>query len=97
MAAAYKVGTFEVKYTRHGRRRAQARRIKEDGIRAALLYGRRHRSYGEWIYQIDRRTLAKAAAEGTDLLPFKGVTVVATGDDTVVTVFRYWQGRRVAA
>lgn len=88
---------FEVKYTCHGRKRSQARRIKETGIRAALLYGRQRRSHGQWVYQLDRRTLARAADQGADLQPFKGVTVVTTDDDTVVTVYRRWQGSRLAA
>ena len=89
--ATHRIWNFKVIYTNHGGRRARTRHIREAGIRAALLYGRQRKSRGAWVYQIDRRSLATAAEEGKDLIPFKGITVVATGDDRVVTVYRCWR------
>lgn len=82
------ISSFDLDFTDHGREQAVRRGIGNDEIRAALLYGHRQKSYDAFKFTVGRLAVAWAARHGIDISRCLGVTVVATGDDLVITVYR---------
>ncbi len=75
--------------TAHARARMSGRRITEEAVSAALVYGREVRSRGAEIYVIGRREVKRALQAGADLRDLEGLQVVcATNGGPVLTCYR---------
>ena len=85
-------------YTYHAWRRISGRSISQDGIEAALTYGRCYLNQGRTIYRLDRRSIKKAISKGVEsslLHSFEGIHVVIGEEGEIVTVYRNRKGKRV--
>ncbi len=80
--------TTPLVFTRHGHMRSDSRRVSRPQIRATLRWGRRYYSFGDRVYRLDRRSVAKARERGVRLDDFEGTTVVVTPDGTIRTCWK---------
>lgn len=81
--------------TNHAWRRISGRRIRREGIMAALKYGRRYWNQGRVVYRLDRRCVQKASYDGVKIHAHEGIHVVLGDDGQVVTAYRNRQGKRL--
>ena len=81
---------FKMIYTTHAICRIFGRNITEESIEATLEYGRKCVSDRKAItYRLDRRSIAKAKANGICLREYEGIHVVISRDThVVITVYR---------
>ena len=84
-----------VTYSIHAQRRADARIISPAAVDAAIAWGRRTWSYGDQVFRLDRRSVARARWHGLRLDLHEGVTVVLGVDGTIKTTFRNRDPRRI--
>ena len=85
-------------FTYHAWRRISSRSIPEEGIEAAIEYGRYYRNQGRAVYRLDRRSIQKARQNGADsirLRAYEGIHVVIGNQGEIVTVYRNKTGKRV--
>ena len=85
-------------FTYHAWRRISSRSISEEGIEAALAYGRYYLNQGRAVYRLDRRSIKKATQDGVSsshLRPYEGIHVVIGREGEIVTVYRNKRGKRV--
>lgn len=80
-------------FSRHATIRAQQRGITPDQIDAILLYADREARRGDgcasiWISRKQLRRFGPSTPEGVSTDRLQGVTVLQSGDEACVTVFR---------
>lgn len=75
-------------YSEHAIRRSFGRSISEDAVEATLDYGRRYWNHGSLVFRLDRRSVAKAKAQGVNLHAHEGIHVVLSPDGIVLTAYR---------
>ena len=73
--------------TIHATSRIHARRLGEDAVEAAILYGRVVQTRGADIYAIGRREVERARRQDIDLARFEGVQVVCD-HGAILTAYR---------
>ena len=78
----------QIPLTDHARMRIDARRIPQEGVAMAMLFGRELRMKGATFYAIGRKEVERFTKTGEDLSPYEGIQVVCAGSDVVVTAYR---------
>lgn len=82
-------------FSLHAWRRISSRSISEDGINAAIVYGRRYWNQGREVYRLDKRSISKAKSYGLNLQEFEGVHVIVGENGEVVTAYRNRKGKKI--
>lgn len=81
--------------TRHAQKQSFARRLPASSLMAALAHGREVHTRGAMLFVIGKKEVARARKDGTDISGFEGVHVVCTPEDTILTVYRNRNLRRL--
>lgn len=74
--------------TDHARQRMTGRRINNDDVKNALLFGREVHTRGASIFVIGRKEVTRYMEKGVDLRRQEGLQVVCSPDGAVLTVYR---------
>jgi hypothetical protein len=74
--------------TQHTIDQMNVRRISEQAVTSALIYGRAAWTRGARIFAIGNREIERFRGQGIDLEDLDGVQVVTKPDGTILTVYR---------
>ncbi len=86
-----KTATKKVVITNHAETRLNSRRIDDNIVTLALIYGRHFYANGALIYFIGKRDIEKAKKKGVDIRELEGLNLIFNEDNgsmILLTVFK---------
>ena len=82
-------------FSHHAQIRLHGRGMSVRSVEAALRWGRRVRSHGDWLYRLDRRSVAQARKHGVRVDSHEGTNVILTRDHVIRTIWRNRSPQRI--